>query len=234
VSFDQTWTVVQDCRNLFPPLTTLSAPGVHVLSVGTPGGGLSPDAAPLHNDGVITPAQLAAGIEIVCDKAVQPLTLAGKPTCLVTLELPFPATAADKQLWGNTLVGTVPVTLASVVKVSGPTIHWEPAPETKTWLSGQDGQPGQLFVAAIHDLGIAQPRFLVSLRVRGNFIYEAGNPAANLDGEAFGLLRATGLGPLALPGTLDVQLPSGDGHRGGDLVMWFWLEAPAGAEPPHV
>jgi hypothetical protein len=70
--------------------------------------------------------------------------------------------------------------------------------------------------------------------VRGNFIYEAGHPAANLDGEAFGLLRATGLGPLALPGTLDVQLPSGDGHRGGDLVMWFWLEAPAGAEPPHV
>src|SRR6266498_2370801 len=43
-----------------------------------------------------------------------------------------------------------------------------------------------------------------------------GEPKINLDGEAFGAPRADG--------TTELVLPSGNGRRGGDFELWFWLE----------
>jgi len=60
-----------------------------------------------------------------------------------------------------------------------------------------------------------RPRLLVHLTLKGNFIYAVEHANVNLDGEVFGVLQGS---------TLEVKLPrSGDGRRGGDLEMWFWL-----------
>jgi hypothetical protein len=55
-------------------------------------------------------------------------------------------------------------------------------------------------------------RVLARLTLKGNYITERGKPDVFLDGDSF---RA-----VADPG---VRLPSGDGRRGGDFEMWFWI-----------
>jgi hypothetical protein len=58
-------------------------------------------------------------------------------------------------------------------------------------------------------------QLLVHLTLKGNFVYAAGDPTTNVDGEAFGVLKGA---------TLDAQIPqSGDRRRGGNLDLWFWL-----------
>jgi hypothetical protein len=63
--------------------------------------------------------------------------------------------------------------------------------------------------------GEQDPRVLVRLRLMGNFVWgPEAEPKLYLDGEGFGL-----------PGRdrADLRLPSGNGRRGGDFEMWFWL-----------
>jgi hypothetical protein len=205
--FDEQWdsSSVKDCRKLFPPLTEIggAAPeeGVHVVAI-------TAHEAQLQNDGPITPDQLADGIEIHCDRDVESATLRRKPTCLVTVDLPFPVNEADQALWGDRIVGSTPVTLAADVSASGPTIRWTPAGGTRDWLSDRVGK-------ILAELEV--PEVLVHLLLRGRFVHEAGSPTLNVDGEAFGVLAG---------GRLDVALPSGDGRRGGDLELWFWLRNP--------
>lgn len=203
------WTPVEDCRQLFPPLTELpTGPavedlGVHVVRIRTG------EEADLHNDQVITVDRLAWGIAIDCDRDIEPSTVDGEPTCLVALDLPFPV-SDEKQLWGTAwgtaFLGTVAVTLAGKASVSGPTILWEPLDSVKAWLAFQ-----------LIGIGLGEERLLGHLTLKGNFIYEAGQPEINLDGEAFGLVQDA---------TEGLVLPSGDNRRGGDLEMWFWLKVP--------
>jgi len=70
----------------------------------------------------------------------------------------------------------------------------------------------------------AQPdRLLLRLTLKGNFIwstealslFKKGTPGGYLDGEAFRAPRDFD--------AHEIVLPSGDGRRGGDLEMWFWL-----------
>jgi hypothetical protein len=54
------------------------------------------------------------GIQIVCDEDVAQETISDKPTCFVTLELPFPVTDADRDFWkpeGLPLMGFQPLIL---------------------------------------------------------------------------------------------------------------------------
>lgn len=57
-------------------------------------------------------------------------------------------------------------------------------------------------------------RLLCRLILKGNYIWGPQDPELYLDGDAFGI-----------PGGdhVDVLLPSGNGRRGGDFEMWFWL-----------
>jgi hypothetical protein len=62
-------------------------------------------------------------------------------------------------------------------------------------------------------------RVLARLTLKGNFIWSAKDPNLFIDGEVFG---------NQIPGRAitDIKFPSGDGRRGGDLEMWFWLVPP--------
>ena len=60
-------------------------------------------------------------------------------------------------------------------------------------------------------------RILAHLTLKGNFIWAADNPELYLDGEAFGIQAPDGTT------NTNLHLPSGDGRRGGDFEMWFWL-----------
>jgi Family of unknown function (DUF6519) len=200
----EAWEVVEDCRNLFPPLTGLHGlqadPGVHVIHL------RSGKHDPLGNDSDLLVTELARdGIEIECDQDLEANTLVNKPTLELTLDLPYPFVPEDRKVWGDNPVGTIPLTLDGIVRVNGNRILWQPTDLVARWLVGQFRK---VILAARLD------RTLLHLTLKGNFVYAAGDPKLDVDGEAFGILRG---------GTLDVGLPSGDGRRGGTLDLWFWL-----------
>jgi hypothetical protein len=65
-------------------------------------------------------------------------------------------------------------------------------------------------------------RVLARLTLKGNFIWGRQDPNEFLDGEAFGARGERGTA---------LRLPSGDGRRGGDFEMWFWLGEPEQPTP---
>ena len=66
-----------------------------------------------------------------------------------------------------------------------------------------------------------QDRILARLKLKGNFIWSQADPNVYLDGEGFGMEQKTA------SATIGVRLPqSGNGKRGGDFDMWFWLGLP--------
>jgi hypothetical protein len=201
---DGEWTPVEDCRKLFPPLTEITGaevePGVHVEKL-TDGAGLE-----LRNDADISASQLLTGIQIHCDQEIEPATVEGKPTCLVSVDVPYPVSEDDRAVWGGVPVfGTIPVMIGGSVSVEGAMIVWKPEEAAQQWLDG-------ITYEALKGLDVAQ--LLVNLRLRGRFVYEAGKPEVNMDGEAFGLVEGDELHEV---------LASGDGRRGGDLELWFHL-----------
>lgn len=211
---DGTWEMVEDCRNLFPPLTDLhglqAEPGVHVVHI------RSGKHDPLANDTDLFVQELAgSGIELDCDQEVEPNTLVNKPTLLLTLDLPFPLDPAGTQFWGASPVGTIPLTLEGIVRVDGKQILWTPTDAVAAWLLGQ---LRKVMEATKLD------RLLLHLTLKGNFVYAADDPTLDVDAEAFGVLQG---------GALDVGLPTGDGRRGGVLDLWFWLRPSAAATVNH-
>jgi hypothetical protein len=247
------WTVKADCRELFPSLTRLVAskvgytPGDQVagleevttvqeaideLGKTAPGaqGILITDVrtvAPndtLANDASVPVSALAGGLRVKCDKPVDPASVAGelfpdavddsaktrgKPTCFVTLDMPYPFGDDDKALWGANIVGYRPLILRGSVAVDDQDIVWKPADAMKTWLEET------LFEKMAHlDRG---DRILAHLTLKGNFIWARDNRSLYLDGDAVSVSETEN--PVGL------DLPSGDGRRGGDFEMWFWLES---------
>jgi len=219
LQFVESWTLVDDCRKPFPPLTDLptggavgSDPGVHVVKITT-----ADEQTALHNDWFISAVQLSDGIAIHCDTDVENGTLEGKPTCLVTLDLPFPAAPVEREFWGEQVIGTVPLTLRGLAVAQGATIIWKPADVTHDWLRGRLSE-------ILKDLGVGQA--LVNLRLRGRFVYAVDSPLLNVDGEAFGFAEESG--------RLDALFLSGDGRRGGDLELWLRLRSGSSTAPPQV
>ncbi len=53
------------------------------------------------------------------------------------------------------------------------------------------------------------------ITLKGNVIWSAEDPSLYLDGETLGTQRGETENNL--------RFPSGDGKRGGDFEMWFWL-----------
>jgi Family of unknown function (DUF6519) len=201
---DGVWEPVEDCRKVFPPLTEVGGaatdPGVHVEQLTVAGEFV------LRNDSIIGTSQLMSGIEIHCDRDIEPETLEGKPTCLVSVDIPYPVAEDDRALWnGLHAFGSTAVTLDAAVTVEGSMIVWKPGAGAQQWLDG-------LSFEVLKRFNLSE--LLVHLRLRGRFVYEAGNPEMNVDGEAFGLVE---------DGRLHEVLPSGDGRRGGDLELWFHL-----------
>jgi hypothetical protein len=181
---------------------------------------------PLLNDSLVPVSRLANGITIVCDGPVVresvgaspdpppsqfPEAVAGKPTCFVTLDLPHPL-GSDRDFWGVTeIVGFQPLILGCSVSVKEKEIHWSPTSGANRWL--QDILLERLSKNRISD------RVLAHLTLKGNFIWSqdsARDSALYLDAEAFGLLNPRSK-------RINLSLPTGDGRKGGNFEMWFWL-----------
>ena len=198
--------VIEDCRPLFPPLTEIGADqGIHVTAVS-----LNATKQALHNDSDVTVTEFAQGIEIVCDADVFPASLISStpdnPVCFITLDLPFPFSLADRQLWGDPVIGFQPIILAAKVNAANNSITWQPMTATQAWLLQK------LF--SIMQESKRGDRVLAHLALKGNFVWALSDPRLYLDGEVFGFQQGN---------TTEARLPSGDGVRGGDLEMWFWL-----------
>ena len=179
-------------------------PGIHITDAMLLASGKS-----LPNDSTVVFDELTKGIRIVCDEDVAQETI-DRPTCFVALELPFPVTTADRDFWkpeGLPLMGFQPLILLADVSCDNNAIFW--TPRNFDWMS-------KLFdMMKEFKLG---DRVLARLTLKGNFIWSAKDSTLFLDGEAFG----------APPGKTptNLLLASGDGQRGGDFEMWFWLVAP--------
>jgi len=183
-------------------------PGIRVI-------GINLSDAPLQNDTNVTVLQLVKGIRVDCDANLFQGSVRGKPVCFVTLDMPFPFNSADMQLWGSNLIGFTPLVLDAQVNSDNASIFWRPSEDAIKFLVGRLFQ-------MMTELKRGT-RVLTRLTLKGNFIWAQANPNLYVDGDVFG---------LPSPGAITtLKLPSGDGRRGGDLEMWFWLVAPA---PPTV
>ena len=185
-------------------------PGIHVK-------GINVANAPLLNDTNVTVTQLANGIRVDCDGDLFQGSVRDKPVCIVTLDMPFPFNSADMQLWGSSVIGFTKLDLEAEVNSDNASIFWRPSREATAWLVGRLFQ-------MMTELKRGE-RVLARLTLKGNFIWAQSDADLYLDGEVFGTQTAAA-------GNTNIKLPSGDGRRGGDLEMWFWLIAPP--PPPTV
>jgi hypothetical protein len=184
-------------------------PGIHIDKV-------LKGSEVLGNYTEVSVDELAEGLSIVCDEEVDPDTVEGKPTCYVTLYMPYPFNRADRNLWDlpdDPVIGFQPLILAADVKSDGAVIYWNPADATGSWLQ-------QSLLGMMEEMGCGD-RVLASLTLKGNFIWAEGDHFRYLDGEAFGVPENHTESNL--------DLSSGNDRRGGDFEMWFWLVGEAGA-----
>ncbi|HEY5756512.1 MAG TPA: DUF6519 domain-containing protein [Steroidobacter sp.] len=175
--------------------------GIHVQKI------LFADQSLFANDSDVQAATFAAGIQLICDADVAPHSV-DRASCYATVEIPFPASVDDKTLWGAALLGYQPLVLAGTISVQGATIHWTPAPSVNTWLENR------LFEYLRRNK--LATRVLARFTLHGDFIWQSGKPEIALDGDVFGM-------PVSGTERTALRLPSGDGRRGGDLRLWFWL-----------
>jgi len=188
--------VLEDCRKIFPPLTSLYEPGFHVTGVfGVNDNGLE---TPLGNDTIVDSTLLSGGIRVHCDSPVD-INSVERPTCFLTLEAPFvpPGSSGPPPAYQ-------PLALRGTVGAANQIITWAPTVEARTFMSALPGQ-----------IPASDPGVLARLTLKGNFIWDQSTPPLYLDGDVLGVRSATN--------TTALKFPSGDRRRGGDFEMWFWL-----------
>lgn len=195
---------VQDAIDELCKYKEIEEPGIHIKDIRINRAGTD---QPLVNDSVISVDDLINGIQVFCDKQIDPETISGKPTCFVTLDMPYPFNSADMDLWGGQVIGFQPLILAADVNSDNEVIYWNPAQNTMSWLKNRLLQMMVEFKRG--------NRILAHLTLKGNFIRAEEDPSLYLDGEAFSV-------PKGQTET-DLDLPSGNNRRGGDFEMWFWL-----------
>ncbi len=188
--------LVSDCRSVFEPLTQVDEleNGVHVTGVfGLDG---TNAAVALPNAGDIPVNDIFNGIVVHCDQPLDPRSVE-RATCGVQVELP---SASVPGFGYDTVSLAADLTVAATT--DGATIGWK----------------SKLDPTGLRALVARTPKgergLLARLVLDGNRIRSADGQFA-LDGNAFGFPGADGRTLL--------QYPSGDGHRGGDFRMWFWL-----------
>jgi hypothetical protein len=165
----------------------------------------------LLNDSVVLVEELAKGIQADFDALIEREAVDGKPVSLVTIELPFPLVPADREFWGDPgLVAYQPLVLAAELSARENLLAWQPEERTLAWL--------ERVLGMLRELGLAD-RVLARLTIQGSFIWSPEERELFVDGDSFGA-PAGGRTDLRRD---NVGLLSGDGRRGGDFRMWFWL-----------
>lgn len=250
VQFDGTkWSLLSLCLPIFPPLTSLIDRVIHVTAIQ-----IAAPEKELLNDSEVNIIQVVNefGINIMTDAAVDPVST--QPTTVfVTVEIPYPlkdlvaglfatavsGSAADNKLsvsrsleavranvlnWQNLpLLGFQPMILPGIVTAqtvsssSTNEISWVPA-------KSAGDLPVMAFLGLLLELmPPLQPtsRLLTRLTLKGNFIWGLNDPTMYLDGNDFGIKETRGT-----THSIGLEFPSGDGKRGGDFEMWFYLVLP--------
>jgi hypothetical protein len=171
------------------------------------------NGVPLDNDTSVPANRFADGLVITCDTAIEQDTVRNRPTCVVTVEVPFPLSDSDTKLWASPIFGYQPIRLAADTDAdtNKSAINWLPTQDAKTWLAER------LFAVLPKEQG----KVLAHLVLLGNFVWQMGKPEVWVDADLFGSRGQPG---EAFP-TLG-RWPTGDGRRGGTLHMWFWLTPP--------
>jgi hypothetical protein len=197
-------------------------PGIRVEKVSLAG-------VPLENDSRVVVGNLARGLRISCSAPLapepfarldgtSPQTVPPKPVCVVTLDLPYPLNSVETEfLLAEGFVGFQPLIVASTVTLRETEIFWAPEPKVGAWL--------------INGLRTVMERrqltpILAHLVLKGNAIWQRDRPDVFLDGNAFSRAERDG--------RVGLTLPSGDGRRGGDFEMWFWLEPSQTIQQPGI
>ncbi|MET0646941.1 MAG: DUF6519 domain-containing protein [Pyrinomonadaceae bacterium] len=212
---------VQDALDELCRIVGLGAePGVKVTDINFGARRESPSTLRdnIENDFDLVCDVLAEGLQVTCDRDIFPDSVKGKPTCFVTLELPFPFSESDREALGvgadeRGIIGYQPIVLDGEAVAEGSRISWSPTRFAGNWLS----ETFNGLFANIARLGLGSPRqgrVLSRLTLKGNFIWSLRDPSLYLDGDLFG---------VAGEGVTAALSPSGDGKRGGDLELWFWL-----------
>ncbi|MER6556443.1 DUF6519 domain-containing protein [Streptomyces sp. NPDC001027] len=207
------WTRVYDCRALFAPLaearpdpTSVRAPGLHVTYVRQLGKDLGNDTDVTVND------FLNGGIVVGLDGDPAPLALNGQSVLTVTLDLPYPLSPAEREIWRlrpGQVLGTQPLGLTGSLTMSGSELRWQPdrvlelLPTVTLLLDNKP--PGR--------------RLRCRLTLNGRALTAAGHPDRLLNGLARTRPRPDG--------TVEVRLPTVDDVRGADFTFWFWINIPS-------
>jgi Family of unknown function (DUF6519) len=243
VQFDGTaWSLVATCLPTFPPLTDLDEPGIHITDVRL----LSPDQELLNDREVaFTAASKEFGINVLLDAPVDPVS-AQPTTCFVTVDVPYPLkdvvasiiagsfTASANLLEGGS-IGDALAASRAVNLQNLPFLGYQPlilpgnvrANSSSTvnqivWTV--TGLVTQLLLGLLESMPALLPtsRLLTHLTLKGDFIWGLNNPTLYLDGNVFGVTQTDATGTH-----IGLRLPkSGDGKRGGDFEIWFWLVLP--------
>jgi hypothetical protein len=208
---------VADCRVFWPPrfdvpVDPRPSPAVHIRRVELM-------REELRNDSPVPVNSLVTGIQVTCDDAINPASVAqhifAKPTCMLSIDMPFPSNRAEVEAWGDVPIGFRPLILAADVEARENIILWRPTRDTTNWLMSRLFQ-------GLRNFG-AFDRVLTRFSLNGNYIWanRERDEMIYLDGNAFG---------IGTPGAVDTQIrfPTGDGVAGGDFEMWFWLTPPQG------
>ncbi|MBI2767728.1 MAG: hypothetical protein HYX53_17670 [Chloroflexi bacterium] len=212
--------VVEDCRELFPPLTDLLSgavkPALHVIQ------------ASWENDTSLDmQAFLKDGLRIRLDGPPAAASISND-SILVTLDIPYQptgGTAVPSVRERLLLLGTPGLDTADPQTIVW---RWDPGTGGVTLGRASGTTVGGLTTAAA-----ATPSFRLNLTLRGHVIWqEKGNARLYLDGQAFAQ-------PVTDPATGAVRtaliLPSGDGVRASDFESWFFLgPAQTGVAPLRV
>jgi hypothetical protein len=162
------------------------------------------------------PPTLAMGLRLELDGEIDGQALKGhnNQPGYILLDLPFPASQVDQQIWTTVAQPTVPFPAGLALRLHGelvpstsaggrPELAWIPDPTTTAWLRTQLDN-------AMVNLRLTQ--ISAELVLHGNMIYGGeGENLRYLDGNLF-LNRAQQLGAV---------YPSGDGAPGGDFRLPF-------------
>ncbi|MBZ0303376.1 MAG: DUF6519 domain-containing protein, partial [Anaerolineae bacterium] len=175
-------------------------PGIRIIRIESSG-------VRLENDSPVSLDQLRKGVTVIFDNPVDKASIK-RPVCSMTLELPI-SFAQGTQGPRLTIPPVVyqPLVLEASLNPAGDRLTWVLAPRTADWLQN-------FIMPVVQEMNA---RLLLWLRLKGNFIWSIPDRSLYLDGQAYGVLKG---------GITALDLPSGDGKRGGDFEMWMWLTPP--------
>ena len=173
----------------------------------------------LHNDQTISLNDIATGIVFALDRplSLPDSALVSPATCYLTVEVPVANFVANVR-------SATPIFVPVVIEGravfttgrAGNQITWKPIVTIDTLSPLLQGST-----------------CLARFTIQGNFIW--GTTASTyLDGDTFGVAAPAGAKAPDSQNAIALQLPSGDGRKGGDFRMWFWLTPPADSTPALV